>query len=811
MPPMDDISHILAPLNDAQREAVTASGGNRLVLAGAGSGKTRVLVHRIAWLIQVEHAVPWSLLAVTFTNKAAREMRGRIEEILQQPLGGMWVGTFHGLAHRFLRAHWQEANLPQHFQILDSEDQQRLVKRLLKEMQLDESRFPPRQVTGFINAQKDEGRRPEHLDDGGDFFQRKLIEVYYAYEAACARGGQVDFAELLLRAHELLRDRPDIRHHYQQRFAHILVDEFQDTNAIQYAWLRMLAGERDNLFLVGDDDQSIYGWRGAKVENMQRFQRDYPNTQVVRLEQNYRSTGHILKAANALIANNPSRLGKNLWTSGGEGEPILRYAAFNEVDESRFVVERIRRYITEEGYRRDECAILYRTTAQSRLFEEALLNAQIPYRVYGGLRFFERAEIKDAMAYLRLVANPDDDIAFERAVNNPPRGIGLRTLDSLREQAREARGSLWRAARDLTGSGALPPRAAGAVNQFLGLIQKHQACARDLNLEALTRDLIAAAGLAEHYRKEKDGKGQDRIENLEQLVETARRFRHEMGWDYEVPAIDGADGTRPDQAGGAVAGGVPSGPGNPTDIPAGNPEGGYTQGNNTEGNADDNTEGPVPLDKSDLNAFLALAALEAGDTQADDSEDAVQLMTLHSAKGLEFPIVFLVGAEEGLFPHSLSAQDPSRLEEERRLCYVGLTRAKQRLFICHAEKRRIHGSEDYFFPSRFLSEIPAELLQEIRGGGISRPYSYGRSDNFLTASTMPARVGSNQGRSGITSATPTDTGGFRLGQRVRHPKFGEGVVLSSEGLGAAARIQINFHDAGSKWLVLAYARLEPLG
>ena len=668
MPPMDDISHLLDPLNDAQREAVTASGGNRLVLAGAGSGKTRVLVHRIAWLIQVEHAVPWSLLAVTFTNKAAREMRGRIEEILQQPLGGMWVGTFHGLAHRFLRAHWQEANLPQHFQILDSEDQQRLVKRLVKEMQLDESRYPPRQVTGFINAQKDEGRRPEHLDDGGDFFQRKLIEVYYEYEAACTRGGQVDFAELLLRAHELLRDRPDIRHHYQQRFAHILVDEFQDTNAIQYAWLRMLAGERDNLFLVGDDDQSIYGWRGAKVENMQRFQRDYPNTQVVRLEQNYRSTGHILKAANALIANNPSRLGKNLWTSGGEGEPILRYAAFNEVDESRFVVERIRRYITEEGYRRDECAILYRTTAQSRLFEEALLNAQIPYRVYGGLRFFERAEIKDAMAYLRLVANPDDDIAFERAVNNPPRGIGLRTLDSLREQAREARGSLWRAARDLTGSGALPPRAAGAVNQFLGLIQKHQACARDLNLEALTRDLIAAAGLAEHYRKVKDGKGQDRIENLEQLVETARRFRHEMGWDYEVRAIDGADGTRPDQAGGAVAGGVPSGPGNPTDIPAGNPEGGYTQGNNTEGNADDNTEGPVPLDKSDLNAFLALAALEAGDTQADDSEDAVQLMTLHSAKGLEFPIVFLVGVEEGLFPHSLSAQDPSGRGAAALLC-----------------------------------------------------------------------------------------------------------------------------------------------
>lgn len=885
MPPMDDISHLLDPLNDAQREAVTASGGNRLVLAGAGSGKTRVLVHRIAWLIQVEHAVPWSLLAVTFTNKAAREMRGRIEEILQQPLGGMWVGTFHGLAHRFLRAHWQEANLPQHFQILDSEDQQRLVKRLVKEMQLDESRYPPRQVTGFINAQKDEGRRPEHLDDGGDFFQRKLIEVYYEYEAACTRGGQVDFAELLLRAHELLRDRPDIRHHYQQRFAHILVDEFQDTNAIQYAWLRMLSGERDNLFLVGDDDQSIYGWRGAKVENMQSFQRDYPNTQVVRLEQNYRSTGHILKAANALIANNPSRLGKNLWTSGGEGEPILRYAAFNEVDEARFVVERIRRYISEEGYRRDECAILYRTTAQSRLFEEALLNAQIAYRVYGGLRFFERAEIKDAMAYLRLVANPDDDIAFERAVNNPPRGIGLRTLDSLREQARETRGSLWRAARDLTGSGVLPPRAAVAVNQFLGLIQKHQAGARDLNLEALTRDLIAAAGLAEHYRKEKDGKGQDRIENLEQLVETARRFRHEMGWDYEVPAIDGTDGTRPDPAGGAAAGGVSglasressvdagmgtraeaeaetgieTGPGTGVDSgidPGG--QGARTQALETRRPLDRDLPSPAalatqaaqsgamatgpdliagavsgpfprPVENSDLDAFLALAALEAGDTQADDSEDAVQLMTLHSAKGLEFPIVFLVGAEEGLFPHSLSAQDPSRLEEERRLCYVGLTRAKQRLYVCHAESRRFRGSEEYPFPSRFLREIPAELVQEVRGGSLSRS-GYGRAD-LLNPSTPTQRTGAHRWGAGINgfgygsrsnSGTGTGTGsgiassasgtvGFRLGQRVRHPKFGEGVVLSSEGQGAAARIQINFREAGSKWLVLAYARLEPVG
>ncbi len=740
---MEDISHILAPLNEPQRDAVTATSGNRLVLAGAGSGKTRVLVHRIAWLIQVEHLAPWSLLAVTFTNKAAREMRTRIEEILQQPIGGMWVGTFHGLAHRFLRAHWQDAKLPQHFQILDAEDQLRLVKRLLKELQLDESRYPPRQVVVFINREKDEGRRPEHLDDGGDFYQRKLIEVYREYQSSCERAGQIDFAELLLRTHELLRDRPDIRHYYQERFAHILVDEFQDTNAIQYAWLRLLAGNRDNLFLVGDDDQSIYGWRGARVENIQSFQRDYPNTQVVRLEQNYRSTGTILKAANALIAHNPTRLGKNLWTHDREGELILRYAAFNEVDEARFVVDRIRGYVVDEGYRRAECAILYRTTAQSRLFEEALINAQIPYRVYGGLRFFERAEIKDAMAYLRLVANPDDDTAFERAVNTPMRGIGPRTLENLREQARETRVSLWQAARDLLAASTLPPRAAGAIGQFLGLIDKHRSASPNLTLETLTNDLITDAGLEEHYRKEKDGKGQDRIENLGQLVETAGRFRYELGdgeWEGEG-----------------------------------------------------------------LAAFLAHAALESGDAQADEFEDGVQLMTLHSAKGLEFPIVFLVGVEEGLFPHSLSANDPNRLEEERRLCYVGMTRAMHQLFVSHAESRRFRGSEDRPFPSRFLREIPAELVQAVRAGGLSRSSAWGRSH-------CPSPGARQSGASGSASISePSRGAGFHLGQGVRHPKFGEGVVLNSEGLGAAARIQVKFREEGTKWLVLAYAKLEPMG
>ncbi|MBK1702494.1 DNA helicase II [Thiococcus pfennigii] len=724
---MEHLSDILDPLNPAQREAVTAEAGNRLVLAGAGSGKTRVLVHRIAWLIRAEGAPPWSILAVTFTNKAAREMKERIEAILGVPIGGMWVGTFHGLAHRFLRAHWQDAGLPAQFQILDAEDQYRHVRRILKAMELDEAHWPPRQVTGFINKQKDEGRRAEHLDDEGDPRLRRMIAVYREYQAACERGGMVDFAELLLRAHELLRERADIRQHYQGRFRHILVDEFQDTNAIQYAWLRLLAGSQDNLFLVGDDDQSIYGWRGARVENIQTFQRDYANTRVVRLEQNYRSTGTILGAANALIAHNQARLGKNLWTDGQAGEPIRRYAAFNEIDEARFVVARIRRYLDEEGYRRGECAILYRTTAQSRLFEEALIQAQIPYRVYGGLRFFERAEIRDAMAYLRLIANPDDDAALERVINVPTRGIGTRTVDQLRVQAREARVSLWRATRDLLAAGAFAPRTAGALQRFVDLIEAQREVADGLPLADLAAAVITAVELADFYLKAKDGKGQDRVENLEQLIETAARFAPEAGSE-EAAA-------------------------------------------------------------SPLGAFLAHAALEAGEAQGADEVDGVQLMTLHSAKGLEFPIVFLAGMEEGLFPHSLSREDPPRLEEERRLCYVGMTRAMRHLYLTHAEKRRLHGSENHPFPSRFLREIPADLLEEVRGGGVAGP----------------AQVAAAAARS------RAEAGGLALGQRVVHPKFGEGVVLDSEGSGSKTRVQVNFASAGTKWLVLAYARLEPAG
>ena len=722
-----DVSHILDPLNDAQRAAVTAAAGTRLVLAGAGSGKTRVLVHRIAWLIQVEQVPPWSLLAVTFTNKAAREMRTRIEEMLGQPVGGMWVGTFHGLTHRFLRAHWQDAALPQHFQILDADDQFRLIRRILKAMELDESHWPPRQVQSFINKQKDEGLRPGHIDPAGDRYLTQMVAVYREYEAARQRGGSLDFADLLLCAHELLRARPDILHHYRERFRHILVDEFQDTNAIQYAWLRLLAGTNDNLFAVGDDDQSIYGWRGARVENIQSLERDFPGTRLVRLEQNYRSTGTILKAANALIAHNPSRLGKNLWTQDGEGEPIRRYAAFNEVDEARFVVERIRKYTADEGYRRSECAILYRTTAQSRLFEESLMNAQIPFRVYGGLRFFERAEVRDALAYLRLLANPDDDTAFERVINTPTRGIGERTIDLLREQARGAEVSLWQSTLALIASGTLGARGTAALKRFVELIRDCTAATAGLDLAATTNQVIEATGLADFYLKAKDGKGEDRVENLAQLVETAERF-----------ALELEDGDDP------------------------------------------------------LGSFLAHAALEAGETQTDPFADAVQLMTLHSAKGLEFPNVFLVGLEEGLFPHSLSAEDPARLEEERRLCYVGMTRAMHRLYLTHAESRRLYGKESYPFPSRFLREVPPELLEEVRARGITRP---------AAVQTPPP----------FTAAAKPEAGGFHLGQRLIHPKFGEGVVLNSEGRGPQARIQINFKEVGPKWLVLAYARLEAAG
>jgi ATP-dependent DNA helicase UvrD/PcrA len=721
-----DVSYILDPLNDAQREAVAAPTANTLVLAGAGSGKTRVLVHRIAWLIQADGASPYGILAVTFTNKAAAEMRGRIEALLGIPAGGMWVGTFHGLAHRLLRAHWKDANLPQSFQIIDSDDQYRVIRRILKSLSLDEDKWQPKQVQWFINGKKDEGLRPQHLDDRGDPFMTQMIRIYQAYEETCQRGGLVDFAELLLRAHEILRNRTEILQHYQQRFRHVLVDEFQDTNAIQYAWLRLLVGQHNTLFVVGDDDQSIYGWRGARIENIQRFQTDFPDSRLLRLEQNYRSTATILSAANALIAYNNGRLGKKLWTAGSAGEKLQLYAAFNEIDEANYIVERIKHWI-EAGHRRSESAVLYRSNAQSRVIEESLMMAGIPYRVYGGLRFFERAEIKDVLAYLRLVQNRNDDASFERVVNTPVRGIGNRTLETVRDHARHHNLSLWQAGKILCDTPSSGTRGIAALNVFLRLIEQLAQDTVDLELHELTEHIIHRSGLISHHQKEKGERGRARIENIEELVTAARQFEY----DSEEIEMD------------------------------------------------------------TLSAFLAHAALEAGEGQGNNEQECVQLMTLHSAKGLEFPLVFLCGMEEGLFPHQLSIEEPGRLEEERRLCYVGITRAKQHLYLSYAECRRLYGSESYQAASRFIREIPAELIQEIRP-------------------TTPRTVIPAPALQRVTRPLDDAPSGLRLGQQVSHAKFGEGVVLNYEGQGGHARVQVNFKNAGSKWLVVAYANLQTI-
>jgi DNA helicase-2/ATP-dependent DNA helicase PcrA len=718
-----DVSRILDPLNEAQRQAVCAPAGNVLVLAGAGSGKTRVLVHRIAWLLAAEGVSPYGILAVTFTNKAAGEMRGRIEQLLGIPASGLWVGTFHGIAHRLLRAHWKEADLPQGFQIMDSEDQQRAIRRLIREMGLDETQWSPREVQWYINARKDEGQRPEHLQHHNDVYLRHMIEIYRAYEAMCQRNGVVDFAELLLRAHELWLKQPELLRHYQQRFRHILVDEFQDTNTIQYAWIRMLAGQNGHVFAVGDDDQSIYGWRGARVENIHQFAKDFSNTQVFRLEQNYRSTGNILAAANALIANNNGRLGKNLWTTDREGALIRLYSAFNELDEANYVVEHIQGWL-DQGGSRSECALLYRSNAQSRVLEEALLRHAIPYRVYGGLRFFERQEIKDALAYLRLIANRHDAASVERVFNVPTRGIGNRTMDAVREEARATDVSLWIAIQRIIEEKSLPSRAISALSNFVSLIDELALATQGLTLQEQIEHTIHNSGLLAHYEKEKGEKGRARIENLEELISAGRSFVNE-----------------------------------------------------------DNEE---TRDMDELSAFLAHAALEAGEQQANEWDDCVQLMTLHSAKGLEFKQVFMCGLEEGLFPHRLSSEDPTRLEEERRLCYVGMTRAMEQLTLCYAEKRRLYGEETYSRPSRFISEIPPELLEEIRMQGVVRSAER-LFDGF------------------VDSVEDSDT--LKLGQRVFHQKFGEGVVLNYEGQGRHARVQVNFENAGSKWLVMEYANL----
>lgn len=713
-------------LNPAQLQAVSAPSGNYLVLAGAGSGKTRVLVQRIAWLIQHEHFSPHAILAVTFTNKAAGEMRGRLEQLLDMPMHSMWVGTFHGLAHRLLRTHWEAAGLPQTFQILDSDDQQRLIRRIMVALNLDEAQWQPKQAQWFINSQKDEGKRPHQVVDNNDFYTKTLVRVYQAYQDACDRSGLVDFAELLLRAYEVLDKNPDILAHYQQRFRHILVDEFQDTNTIQYAWLRLLAGEHSHVMIVGDDDQAIYGWRGARIENIQRFSRDFPNSQIIRLEYNYRCTGNIIAAANAVISYNKGRLGKELKTDGSDGELITLYAAFNDLDEARFIVGQIQRFIGLDT-KRSEIAILYRSNAQSRVLEEALIQAGIPYRIYGGLRFFDRAEIKDALAYLRLVTNHNDDAAFERIVNTPTRGIGDQTVATLRTEARAQGISLWQAATQLLTTATFAARAANALANFLQLIDKMATETVSLDLAAQTEHILHASGLFAHFQKEKGEKGQTRIENLEELINATRQFT-------------------PDAS------------------------------NN------------LPL----LANFLAHVALEAGEHQAEANQDCVHLMTLHSAKGLEFPIVFLCGLEEGLFPHHMSLEEPGRLEEERRLCYVGMTRAMRKLYITYAETRRLHGTESYHRPSRFIAEIPSELIEEVRlKTTIVRPVSNAAFKSSHASQEIPAT-------------------GLKLGQRVIHAVFGEGTLINYEGQGAQARVQVKFNKAGTKWLVAAYAKLEPV-
>ena len=743
-----DVSYLIDPLNEAQREAVCAPPGHYLVLAGAGSGKTRVLTHRIGWLTQAERVPPWAILAVTFTNKAAGEMRARLEALIPGGTQGLTVGTFHGIAHRLLRRHWREAGLPEGFQILDSDDQLRLVKRVIAGLGLDDAKYPHRQAAWQINHWKDEGKRPDGIEHRDHPVTHTFVRIYQAYEDACRRAGLVDFGELLLRAHELWLKNPAVLDHYQQRWRHLLIDEFQDTNTLQYAWIRVLAGATGKVFAVGDDDQSIYGWRGAKVENMAQFLRDFPGARTIKLEQNYRSTSTILKAANSVIERNGSRLGKQLWTAGDDGERIALYAAYNEQDEARFVIERIREYIDEHGAAMD-CAILYRSNAQSRNFEEQLVQRNIKYRVYGGQRFFERAEVKDALAYLRLTANRHDDAAFERAVNTPPRGIGDRTLDALRRRARAENTSMWEAVLSELSSGSeLAGRAKNALKAFLtlidGMARAFTAVPPEGNGEARSEDegsdksltlaeqidhAITHTGLRDFYEKDSRGNAESRVENLDELVNVASRFERTT-----------------------------------EDIDAG---------------------------LSELSAFLSHATLESGEGQGEAGDDCVQLMTLHSAKGLEFPVVFLVGMEEGLFPSQRSVDDEGRLEEERRLAYVGITRAREKLVVSHAESRRMHGTEMLARPSRFLGEMPAELIDEVRPRvHVTRPLYAGRPHEISPS---------------LEESLPV-----KLGQRVSHPSFGEGVVISAEGSGAHTRLQVNFEGAGSKWLVAAYANLTAL-
>ena len=723
-------SPLLSSLNPEQLAAVTLPHGSALILAGAGSGKTRVLTTRIAWLLATGQASPLSVLAVTFTNKAAKEMLLRLSALTPVNTRGMWIGTFHGLCNRMLRAHYRDAGLPQLFQIMDTQDQLALIKRLYKAHGIDDDRFPARQLQTLINGAKEEGLRPNQVE-ADDEFVRRQVEHFALYEEACRREGVVDFPELLLRTFELLSRHDALREHYQHRFSHLLVDEFQDTNALQYRWLRLLAGPHTAVFAVGDDDQSIYAFRGANVANMQHFERDFVTPEapvkLVKLEQNYRSHGHILDAANALIKHNQTRLGKNLWTVDGKGEPVRAYAAPSDVDEAAFIVD-VLKGLVDDAVSPSEIALLYRSNAQSRVLEHALFNAAMPYRVYGGMRFFERAEVKHALAYLRLLAAPDDDGAFLRVVNFPPRGVGARTLEALQDQARSAGTSLWQAARQTTVGG----RAGASVVAFLKQVDAMRASTAGLPLAERVEHVVQASGLREHYGAEKDG--QDRIENLQELVNAAESFVREA----------------------------------------------YLQ-----------VAGEAEVETGDaLTAFLAHAALEAGETQAAEGRAALQLMTVHAAKGLEFHTVFVTGLEEGLFPHENSLSEYDGVEEERRLAYVAITRARRRLYLTHAQSRMLHGQLRYNIASRFLDELPDGLVRWL----------------------SPQRAGMppmQDVETGVDTGRGAERSGWRIGQSVKHAKFGLGIIIDAEGRGSDARVQVNFRDAGVKWLALEYAKLQP--
>lgn len=727
-----------AALNPAQRAAVEHGAGPLLIVAGAGSGKTRVLTTRIARLIEREGIAPSRILAVTFTNKAAKEMLTRLTAMLPINTRGMWVGTFHGLCNRMLRAHYREAGLPQLFQILDSQDQLALVKRLMKAMNIDEDRYPPRQAQWFIAAQKEEGKRADKVEPYDDF-SRRMVEFYAEYDRQCQREGVVDFAELLLRSYELLLRNEALREHYASRFRHILVDEFQDTNLLQYRWLQQLAGRESAIFAVGDDDQSIYGWRGASTANMQDLQRDFHIDRVIKLEQNYRSHGNILEAANALIAHNRRRLGKELWTEDSKGEPLRVFEAASDYEEAAYVVEEVRA-LRAAGERLADIAVLYRSNAQSRVIEHALFTAGMPYRVYGGLRFFERQEIKHALAYLRLVANQDDDGALLRVINFPTRGIGARSLEQLQAMAREGGMSLWAAACANTLSG----KAAASIAAFVKLIEAMRSATAGLPLPEAISHVVEHSGLAAHYRNEKEGA--DRLENLDELVNAAALYVEERA----------------------------------TQIPA---------------------EGAPQEEMDELTAFLAHAALEAGEHQAEAGADALQLMTVHSAKGLEFHAVFITGLEEGLFPHENSMTEGDGVEEERRLMYVALTRARRRLYLLLAQSRMLHGQTRYNVPSRFFCELPENLLQRV---------NHVRQTPVFAAQRGAAYAPSASGTRAASTAPQLQSreSPWRIGQAVTHAKFGAGVIVNAEGGGADARVQVNFRNAGLKWLALAYAKLE---